>query len=428
MIELITGTPGSGKTTYAVAMRLVKEAARQITDETGSTFVRRLVTAGFRGLLVEHHRLPHKLTKETTSSELVEMFNAIEPGTVDTPLYNRLPGDPPLTQVRKARRVKVSEGWEWHLTDEFIDVEPMVENWWLWCMPGDFIAVDEAQFIMPRATLGRKPPVWIQKFEVHRHYATDWLLVTQHPQLLEVVVRNLVGLHRHVRSIMGSSVCAVYTWDHAANPERYNLANKAVWRRKAAHYRLFHSAVAHVKPPTSGRAIFVVLPVLIISTGFLFYRFSERWRSQPQQQQPVATAPGQPLSSPLGLSSLRPTGPIAAGGTALRAAAPVKDREPWAGFGVHLSGSWSEGEVTRSIWSLSIDGRVVATLAERDVHRAGYAWRLLAPCVGVLVYGDRERLVRCDSPSSIPQLSQQAPSQPFRVPSSTSRSASAPAA
>ncbi len=127
-----------------------------------------------------------------------------------------------------------------------------MQNGWLWCKPGDLIMIDEAQFVMPRGTLGRKPPYWLQAMEIHRHYGVDFLIVTQHPQLIDTTVRALVGLHRHVRSVMGSQLCMVYTWDHASNPERFSNATKSQFIRRKAHYKLFHSAATHIKPPQLG--------------------------------------------------------------------------------------------------------------------------------------------------------------------------------
>jgi len=251
MIELITGTPGAGKTTFTVATRLAVEIGRQVTldDDTclklgqdlGTVVQRRMVVAGVRGLKIEHERLPHLLTRDSTPSAEVAKWNAIQPGTDDEPSHQRLPGDPAL------------------------EVPAIMQNWWLWCKPGDLIVIDEAQFVMPRASLGRKPPYWLQAMEIHRHYGVDFLIITQHPQLIDTTVRALVGMHRHIRSVMGSPVCMVYVWDHASNPERYQNANKTTFVRRAKHYRLFHSSAAHVKPPTTGRWGVIVAPLLLIA-------------------------------------------------------------------------------------------------------------------------------------------------------------------
>jgi hypothetical protein len=158
-----------------------------------------------------------------------------------------------------------------------------VQNWWLWCKPGDLIVVDEAQFVAPRGTLGRKPPYWVQSLEVHRHYGVDFIFITQHPGLIDAVIKALVGLHRHVRSVMGSPLCMVYVWDHASNPERFTLANKTMFRRRKSHYALFHSSVAHVKPPTAGRGALMLVPLLLLAGAFLSWRLVDKWSKPPAQ-------------------------------------------------------------------------------------------------------------------------------------------------
>lgn len=296
-IELITGTPGSGKTTFCVAVRLVAESKRMVPIEDddcdklgldrGTAVQRRLVVSGIRGLVMDHERLPHVLTRDAPQPSEVQKFNAMqtersENGKVEeseTPVFQRLPGEPART-----------------------DVPALVQNWWLWCKPGDLIVVDEAQFVAPRGTLGRKPPYWVQALEIHRHYGVDFIFITQHPGLIDTTIRALVGLHRHVRSVMGSPMCMVYVWDHASNPERFSLATKATFLRRPAHYRLFHSSVAHIKPPTSGRSIVVVVPLLLLVVGIGVARM--RGRFSPPAAVPVADsasspgALGKPGSSP----------------------------------------------------------------------------------------------------------------------------------
>lgn len=264
-IELITGTPGAGKTTFAVAERVASECVRKLKMEDGTEYTRRVLTAGVRGLVLDHERLPHKLTGEKVTDQEVEAWNAMETG--DTPKYQRLAGDEPVLEVTGPDGQKMP-------------VRQMVQNWWLWCRPGDLIVVDEAQFLAPRGTLGKKPVYWVQALEIHRHYGVDFIIITQHPQLIDSTIRNLVGLHRHVRSVMGSPVCMTYTWDHASNPERAQLANKKAWVRRAKHYRLFHSSVAHVKPPTSGRAVFVMIPLLLIAFVVGLSKFSQRFTGE----------------------------------------------------------------------------------------------------------------------------------------------------
>jgi zona occludens toxin len=262
MIELITGTPGAGKTTYAVAARVAKEVGREIAleDETcialglepGTKVKRRVVVAGIKGLVIEHERLPHLLTKDPSSPVEVAEWNRMQE-VFDAATGKKLESDEPVHQRLSNEHPK--------------DVPAIMQNWWLWCRPGDLIVIDEAQFVMPRGSLGRKPPYWLQAMEIHRHYGVDFLLITQHPQLIDTTVRALVGMHRHVRSVMGSPVCMVYSWDHASNPERYNMATKATFVRRLSHYALFRSAAAHVKAPSSGRWGLIAAPLLLAIGG-----------------------------------------------------------------------------------------------------------------------------------------------------------------
>ncbi|MBN9203849.1 zonular occludens toxin domain-containing protein [Methylibium petroleiphilum] len=319
MIELITGTPGSGKTTMAVATRLRAEVGRkvQLEDETcvtlgldlGTIVQRRLVVAGIRGLKLDHERLPHVLTKDAPPVAQVLKFNAmqqeVDPQTgkavdSETPVHVRLPNEPA------------------------VDVPALMQNWWLWCKPGDLIVIDEAQFVMPRGTLGRKPPYWLQAMEIHRHYGVDFLIITQHPQLIDTTVRALVGLHRHVRSVMGSPVCMVYTWDHASNPERFTNATKTQFIRRKSHYKLFHSAAAHVKPPTSGRSIMYVVPLL---GSFLAYK---AWAFYDGKQAPAVAAAVQP--------SVGASKPAAPGTRAAQAVAELQQPV------TAIHGCWSHGD------------------------------------------------------------------------------------
>lgn len=335
-IRLLTGAPGAGKTTFGVSQILAKLMGAKLVIEdgpdAGSEVERRCLVAGVRGLILDHEKLPHRLTGDAPPAYAVEFWNQVQDvpsaeGTIyaefvkghklehleDEPLYQRLPTQPPLARVPKGGTVHRVEG-DLELDDDgncvapkakWIDVPCLVQNWWLWCRPGDTIFIDEVQFLAPRGSLTRKPPLWIQLLEIHRHYGVDFVLVTQHPQLVDNVIRSLVGHHEHVRPIMGSSLCSVYTWDHASNPDRFTLANKRLWRRGRKDYRLFHSSAAHIKPPSAGRGILVLVPLLMLGVVGGGYAFTGRWRTN---EVPVAALPAAPhrelLSSSLAASGV----------------------------------------------------------------------------------------------------------------------------
>ena len=45
--------------------------------------------------------------------------------------------------------------------------------------------LDEAQFLAPRGALSRKPPYWIQAAGDPPPYGVDFIVITEHPQLID---------------------------------------------------------------------------------------------------------------------------------------------------------------------------------------------------------------------------------------------------
>jgi zona occludens toxin (predicted ATPase) len=388
-IELITGTPGAGKTTFAVAERLRPESERDIDMEIDGqprTVRRRLFVAGIGGLLVEHEKLPHTLTNDPVPQAVIDYFNAVD--SDGELVHKRLRGEPP---------VPIPD--EVEVNGKRYPAGPSLFNWWLWVEPGDMIAVDEVQYIVPRGTVGKKPPAYIALLEVHRHYGVDFLFITQHPQLLDTTIRNLVGLHRHIRAVMASRLCMVYTWDHASNPERFNLATKSQFLRGPKHYRLFKSAAGHVKPPSSGRAVLFVVPLLLLLVGFMFWRMRDRLQPPPK--------PGQATHAPAASAAVPSTAGLVVAAPPKVPTASDRDwptyiaepykprREPLDGRAVEWEGGYTVGTKFVAYFGLLVDGQRVTTLTLSQLLSMGYTWTTLGPCVGSLRFGQVERLVTC---------------------------------
>jgi zona occludens toxin len=182
MLTLITGTPGAGKTLYAVG-KLASTVPGSTIEMNGQAVPRRLLS-NIKGLIVEHERIE--------ASDL--------------------------------------------------------EGWHKWAQPGDVILFDEVQEVWRSRAMGSKVPEPIQALETHRHMGVDFVLVTQHPMLLDSNIRRLVNRHLHVRRI-GGKMAMVYEWDHCANPQATKAAmqTSVFWHRRR-DYALYKSAQAHTKP------------------------------------------------------------------------------------------------------------------------------------------------------------------------------------
>jgi zona occludens toxin (predicted ATPase) len=383
-VGLVTGGIGAGKTCMVVARDIQGHQGEEVEyeDQFGQMqkATRRIIVAGVRGLVVPHERLPHSLTGEVIDKKKVAEWNRVDGN--DEPVYKRLPGEPPL------------------------DVECCLHNWWMWARPGDLIVCDEVQYIVPRGVLGREPPHYIKSIEVSRHYGVDFVFITQHPQLLDTTMRNLVTQHRHVRSVLGSPLCMVYTWDHASNTERITNASKGKFWRAPKYFKLYKSTVSVVKQPTAGRGAVLAVPALLAFGGWRLYS-----HLHPHDADQAAAVASTSTSSPAGsaLASSVASGRVSVKFPVYEPEAVRADREPYEGRALQLEGGYSIGPSQVVYFGLLIDGQRVATLSLQQLVRMGYTFVSVGQCSGLLQYrGGRERPITCGKAVESHQAQQQA--------------------
>lgn len=266
-IHLTTGVPGAGKTLYTVSKVLAPMVGQKI-KYLGREVRRRLMIGGIPDLLIEH--------------EIIDVPTVDPEGYKDEwTSMRREPGDEPL------------------------DVPHRGDNWWLWCMPGDLIVIDECQRLFRPFASGRKIPGFIAKLETHRHYGVDFVLITQHPQLLHMNVRNLVGRHQHVRRMFGGNGTIIYEWDHCTHPDKIKTAGVTYWRHDKSAFGLYKSAEVHTKPKTGAVWPIYVLGLAVLAFLGLGYRFYAA-RLHPAQAGVIAA------SGPADLVALSSSAPVGA--------------------------------------------------------------------------------------------------------------------
>lgn len=162
-----------------------------------------------------------------------------------------------------------------------IDKDDLLK-WPDWVKPGDLICFDEVQEVWRPRGMSAATPESIAKLETHRHMGVDFIIVTQHPMLLDQNIRRLVGRHLHVRRVANMALAVVYEWDHASNPSMVKSAiTTRPWRYPKSAYKLYKSADAHTKQP---RKLPFALLVMMLAGGGLAYgvytlqgRLSERY-------------------------------------------------------------------------------------------------------------------------------------------------------
>jgi len=264
-IHLTTGVPGAGKTLYTVA-KVLRPMVGETLEYQGRQVPRRLMIGGIPDLLIEHE--------------------PIDVPTIDPESYRdewssmkRDPGDPAL------------------------DVPHRADNWWLWCQPGDLIVIDECQRLFRPFASGRRIPGFIAKLETHRHYGVDFVLITQHPQLLHTNVRNLVGRHQHVRRMFGGKGTVIYEWDHCTHPDKVKSAGVTYWRHDKSAFGLYKSAEVHTKPKVGAVWPIYVLGLAVLAVVGLGYRFYQVRLNPGQAQSLAASAPADALHAASGASA-----------------------------------------------------------------------------------------------------------------------------
>lgn len=266
---------------------------------------------------------------------------------------------------------------------------------------GSVIVIDEAQDLWRQRPSGSKIPPEIAAMETHRHRGLDIIVLTQAPNLLDQNLRGLVGRHIHLRD-MGVFGRRWNEWFDQVGETTTPSGLKAApvqksWKLPTEAFQHYTSASVHIKPQRSIPRTVITLAVcaVLLCVGVWYAYKSIKGKIDAAQQPslvPASTVAGKPAQSPgAALASVSTR-------TVLAVSAPVKMREPYAGFGLHLAGQWTHGTERRAYFALSIEGRQVALLRDADLYRAGYGWRDYGPCAGVLIFAGLERVVRCDAP------------------------------
>lgn len=170
-------------------------------------------------------------------------------------------------------------------------------TWHKWAPTGAILVIDEAQRIFRPRPAGAKVPDYIQELETHRHKGIDIFVITQHPRLIDVNLRSLVGEHRNIsRTMLGFK--RISYWQRCANPESRNdvadAKNSIYWLKKDA-FGMYKSAEEHTKLKGSLSSWIWVMPLAIGFVAYNAYKLNNSYqaRLQPQQAQEAQPEAGQ---------------------------------------------------------------------------------------------------------------------------------------
>lgn len=268
MITVITGTPGAGKTLYAITklLRPLLGATVEVKTDDGATVtVPRTIYTNIKGLLIEH--------------ELVQA-----------------------------------------------DTDQGLHNWHKWAKPGAVIVIDEFQHIWPPRPNGSKVPDDIAALDTHRHMGVDFILITQNLMNVDRHIHGLTGRHLHVRRMGNLGLTIVYEWDHASRTLMFSKAiTKSPWKYDKSVFQLYKSAEVHTKQP---RKIPPLAFVIVFAICAAAYQIPSAWSRIVGKSELIAakkqTSDQAPAAPPAPDKAPRQAMPATAPASAASSAAPVQ--------------------------------------------------------------------------------------------------------
>ncbi|MGI9282866.1 MAG: zonular occludens toxin domain-containing protein [Endozoicomonas sp.] len=116
--------------------------------------------------------------------------------------------------------------------------------------------------------------MYASKFERHRHDSFDVILVTQHPNFLDIHIRRLAGHHTHYFNFWGSAKVTRYLWDKCVDPDDHfakQEASKSVIGKPKKYFGVYFSAFEHTHKLKLPKAL-LLIPVLLLIIVFALYK------------------------------------------------------------------------------------------------------------------------------------------------------------
>ena len=199
-----------------------------------------------------------------------------------------------------------------------------METWHKWAPAGAILVIDECQRVFRPRPSGSKVPEHVAELETHRHRGIDIFLLTQHPRLVDLNVRSLIGHHCHI-SKTNLGVRRMFEWERCGDPQsRTDVegAVKSVYTLDKKAFGVYKSAEEHTKIRTKLSRTVYAFPIVLLIVIVAAWSSYNRW------QRLNAEAQTQP--APVAAQAASP----AAGGTAAATAAD----------GTHAAGQYAPEE------------------------------------------------------------------------------------
>ena len=391
MINGLEGIPRSGKS-YEAAVYHVLEALKTgrkvITNLPLDVDVYAMLDTRYRDLIeIRTKSLP---VLGTWDADRVPAFKLFEAGETESEI-DRIERGVPLHNTKKPLFGQV---WDFYST--FKDAKGR----------GPLYLIDECHVSLPKIGTSVEVEQW---FKLHGHFNADVLLITQSfREMSQSIAGNIAMLIRvrkadilgkptsYIRKVhAGYRGAVISTEERKYKPEFFSLYKSHTQGNSVAESLATDVSPFSVKFKRFSWGFYALTAVV------LAYAF---W----PQDKPIS-APLPPGGAALVLRAKAheaaavvgvPSPEIAIAAAAAASAPPSADEypEPFSGSKIHLSGWMRMGGRLVHSFVVSAQGYRLFELQEREIVAAGYIFRALGECSGVLTFRGKQRAVICDAP------------------------------
>ncbi|MDO1563197.1 zonular occludens toxin family protein [Neisseria sp. MVDL20-010259] len=178
-----------------------------------------------------------------------------------------------------------------------------MQTWHKWAPTRAILVIDECQRVFRPRPSGSKVPDFVAELETHRHKGIDIFLLTQHPRLIDINVRSLIGHHCHI-SKTNLGVRRMLEWESCGDPTSktsVQSAVKSVYTLDKKAFGVYRSAEEHTKINTKLSRVVYIVPVVLLTIIVSAWYVYSSWNSYVDKQESTSQAQvAAPAASPAG--------------------------------------------------------------------------------------------------------------------------------
>lgn len=288
---------------------------------------------------------------------------------------------------------------------------------------GPLYIIDECHVSFPKSKPLKgidTPEEIVQFFKLSRHFGVDIVLATQKFRTVHEDVRELIQIHHRVMKAIAFGDAGSYikkTLNGYNGPEvsvstrKYEGFYFSLYKSHTQGQQVVESEAADVTPFIKKWRVWTklywVFAVVVVAWAFWPESEPEPKHVQDFKQELSKVPPGKILSQDeqgafvhrdrKDFQPLVPPAAVPAPAEPAPAPKPAKV-EPLDGKTLHLSGWMTKKGRTIYTFEVAKEGQRIFTTDNEQLSAAGYAYKHLSECMGILVFDGVERPVSCDAP------------------------------